>query len=243
MAIIRVNRQCMAYRGKDSSMAERPTIIIADDHPLFRTALTNIVTSEFGETHLVEASDFASLQQATDKHQDAKLILLDLHMPGVEGFSALVHLTAHVPNIPVIIVSAHEEPEIMRRALDHGASGFLPKSCPPDVMQQALNTVIQGHLWLPPGIEQEPTANDNELDAAEALATLTPQQFRVAIMVNQGMLNKQIAYELDVTEATIKAHMTEIFRKLGVHSRTQVALTMEQLAVNPSAFSGMGSDP
>jgi DNA-binding NarL/FixJ family response regulator len=214
-------------------MAMRPTIIIADDHPLFRTALTSIVANEFGDAQLVEACDFSSLQSAVEKNNDAKLILLDLHMPGAEGFSALVHLTAHYPQIPVVIVSAHEEPEIMRRALDHGASGFLPKSSAPDTMHQAIQAVLEGKLWLPAGVEQTPTANEQELDIAEALASLTPQQFRVASMVNQGLLNKQIAYELDVTEATVKAHMTEIFRKLGVHSRIQVALTLGQLAVTP----------
>ena len=155
-------------------------------------------------------------------------------MPGAEGFSALIFLIAHYSHIPVMIVSAHEEPEIMRRAMDHGANGFLPKSASPEQISEAIETVLQGGLWAPKDIANNTGAADEELNTADALASFTPQQFRVANMVTQGLLNKQIAYELDVTEATIKAHMTEIFRKLGVHSRTQVAVALNQLAVTPS---------
>lgn len=215
-------------------MATQPCIIIADDHPLFRSALSGTLQRELNQPRLVEAEDFSSLQQVVDSHADASLILLDLQMPGAEGFSALVYLTAHCPQIPVMIVSAHEEPEIIRRAMDHGASGFLPKSAPVASMCEAILAVLDGNLWLPQGVEDTPAAGDEEMDIAEALATLTPQQFRVATMLGQGLLNKQIAFELKVTEATVKAHMTEIFRKLGVNSRTRAALAIGQLAVHSS---------
>ncbi len=214
-------------------MVSSPTIIIADDHPLFRAALCTTLDRELDKPLLIEAEDFNSLQACLDKNNSANLLLLDLHMPGAEGFSALVFLTAHYPPIHVILISAHEEPEIMRRAIDHGASGFLPKSSPMNTMNEALSTVLNGGLWVPEGLANEPYAKDEELTIAEAMASLTPQQFRVATMVCQGLLNKQIAYELSVTEATIKAHMTEIFRKLGVHSRTQAALAIEKLAIAP----------
>ncbi|NIB40232.1 response regulator transcription factor [Pseudomaricurvus alkylphenolicus] len=215
-------------------MVTHPCIIIADDHPLFRSALSTTLSRELDQPVLVEAEDFNSLQSQVESHPSASLILLDLHMPGAEGFSALVYLTSHFPQIPVMIVSAHEEPEIIRRAMDHGACGFLPKSAPIETMSEALLTALKGGLWVPEGLSQAPIANDDELDIAEALANLTPQQFRVATMVSQGLLNKQIAFELNVTEATIKAHMTEIFRKLGVHSRTQAAVAIGQLAVHPT---------
>ncbi len=214
-------------------MVSQPCIIIADDHPLFRSALVTTLQRELHQPQFIEASDFNSLQQCVEKHPAAHLVLLDLHMPGAEGFSALVFLTANFPQIPVMIVSAHEEPDIIRRAIDHGASGFLPKSASVDCMREALLTVLEGNIWLPEGVDNVSAANEEELDIAEALASLTPQQFRVATMVTQGLLNKQIAYELNVTEATIKAHMTEIFRKLGVHSRTQAALAIGQLAIKP----------
>ncbi|GAA5315678.1 MAG: response regulator transcription factor [Candidatus Pelagadaptatus aseana] len=213
-------------------MALSPTIIIADDHPLFRMALKGTLESQFDQPCLVEAEDFSSLQKKLESTDDIHLILLDLHMPGAEGFSALVFLVAQYPSIPVMIVSGHEEPEIMRRAIDHGASGYLPKSAPVETMSEALHTVLEGGIWLPEGTP-ETVVSEEELNVADALANLTPQQFRVATMVSQGLLNKQIAYELNVTETTIKAHMTEIFRKLGVHSRTQAAVALSQLAVNP----------
>ena len=215
-------------------MVTQPCIIIADDHPLFRSALSGTLQRELTQPQIIEAEDINSLQQCVDANSHTNLILLDLHMPGAEGFSALVFLTAHYPHIPVMIVSAHEEPEIIRRAMDHGASGFLPKSASIETMREALLTVLRGNTWLPEGLTDEPVAGEAELNIAEALANLTPQQFRVASMVSQGLLNKQIAYELHVTEATIKAHMTEIFRKLGVHSRTQAAVAIGQLAITPN---------
>ncbi|MFL0795959.1 MAG: response regulator transcription factor [Cellvibrionaceae bacterium] len=213
-------------------MIAAPTIIIADDHPLFRTALRGTLESKLQGASLLEASDFDSLQKSLEENSNANLLLLDLQMPGAEGFSTLVFTTAHYPQIPVMIVSAHEEPDIIRRAIDHGASGFLPKSAPMQDMETALQTVLEGNIWVPANLPQKPYVEKEELTVAEALANLTPQQFRVATMVNQGLLNKQIAYELNVTEATIKAHMTEIFKKLGVQSRTQVALVLDRLNIN-----------
>ena len=214
-------------------MVNNPCIIIADDHPLFRSALSSTLSRTLNEPKIIEAEDFNSLQSSIEQYSNANLVLLDLNMPGTEGFSSLVFLTAHYPQVPVMIVSAMEEPDIMRRAVDHGASGFLPKSASIETMSEALLTVLSGDIWLPEGVPETSTTNEAELSIAEALTRLTPQQFRVANMVSQGLLNKQIAYELSVTEATIKAHMTEIFRKLGVHSRTQAAMAIGQLAINP----------
>ncbi len=213
-------------------MIAAPTIIIADDHPLFRTALRGTLENNLKDATLLEASDFDSLQKTLEDNRQANLLLLDLHMPGAEGFSTLIFATAHYPQIPVMIVSAHEEPEIIRRAIDHGASGFLPKSAPMQNMETALQAVLEGNIWVPENLPQKPYVEKEELTIAEALANLTPQQFRVATMVNQGLLNKQIAYELNVTEATIKAHMTEVFKKLAVQSRTQVALVLDRLNIN-----------
>jgi DNA-binding NarL/FixJ family response regulator len=212
-----------------------PTInvIIADDHPLFRSALKGTLQAQFSQTKLLEAEDIASLQTTVERHPNTHLILLDLHMPGAEGFSALVFLIAHYPHIPVMIVSAHEEAEIIQRAIQHGASGFLPKSSSVEEMTQAINTVLGGGIWTPKTLETASTQSIDEAKIAKALGTLTPQQFRVASMVSQGMLNKQIAYELNVTEATIKAHMTEILRKLELNSRTQVVKVMSHLSIQP----------
>lgn len=212
------------------------TIIIADDHPLFRTALNGTLKSISPQAEIVESEDLPTLQARVEEHNQANMILLDLHMPGADGFSALIFLTAHYPNIPVIIVSAHDEPDIMRRALDYGASGYLPKSASTEDMKDAIHTVLNGGIWAPESLSETRMVGEEEQSIADAVALLTPQQFRVASMVTQGLLNKQIAYELDVTEATIKAHMTEIFKKLGVHSRTQVALALSQLSVSSESL-------
>jgi len=210
-------------------------IIIADDHPLFRSALRQIISAHFPQTPLHEAHDLSSLQSLMEQQEQADLILLDLMMPGAEGFSGLVFLLAHYPHIPVMVISAHEEPEIIRRAIDHGASGFLPKSSEETTMKQAIDVVLAGGVWMPENVANQVVIKEAEQNVADAISLLTPQQFRVASMVTQGLLNKQIAYELDVTEATVKAHMTEIFKKLNVHSRTQVALAFSHLSISDEA--------
>lgn len=218
-------------------MTDTSTVLIVDDHPLFRTALSGTLAKHLPLVSILEASDFESLQRTIDATPQLDLILLDLQMPGCQGFSALVYLNAQRPEVPVVIVSAHEEAVTMQRAIDLGASGFLPKSASPESIESALRAVMSGNLWLPEGIDSLTVVDDAERNAAQAIASLTPQQFRVASMVHDGLLNKQIAHELHVTEATVKAHITEIFRKLGVHARTQVVLAMERLAVTPQALS------
>jgi len=214
-------------------MLQAANIIIADDHPLFRTALKTTLLAHIPNASIIEAEDLVSLQSCVELHSDIDLILLDLHMPGAAGFSSLIFLNANYPYIPVIIISAHEESDIIRRALDHGASGFLPKSTSAEDIYQAIEQVLNGGVWVPKHVSDHPGAADEEMDAADAIASLTPKQFRVATMVSQGLLNKQIAFELNVTESTVKAHMTEIFKKLGMHSRTQVVMAFSQLAINP----------
>lgn len=210
------------------------TILIADDHPLFRSALQQVLSQLYPDAELCEAANVGELQQQADSHSDAALLLLDLHMPGALGFSALSWFTGHHPQTPVIMISANAHPETVRRALDHGAAGFLSKSAGVPDMQDCISRVMAGERGLHPGLAANAQgATLQSLDVADALASLTPQQFRVASMLVEGLLNKQIAYELDVKEATIKAHMTEIFRKLGVHSRTQAVLAIGSLSVEP----------
>lgn len=218
----------------DNEIIMQTNIIVADDHPLFRSALTTSLQQVLDQPKFIEAEDLNSLQRAVESHSDVDLVLLDLHMPGSEGFSALVFLVAHFPDIPVVVVSAHDDVDIIRRAMNHGASGFLSKSSNAQDMANAVNTVMSGGIYLKDPLPPEQQKNEEEMKTAHGLSALTPQQFRVAVMVGQGLLNKQIAYELGVTEATIKAHMTEIFRKLGVPSRTKVALAIGHLGVTLS---------
>ena len=207
-------------------------ILIADDHPLFRSALQQVIGQLYPQTELYQAANVAELQAQVEKHPDIDLLLLDLHMPGALGYSALSWFTGHRKNTPVIMISANSHPETVRRAIDHGAAGFLSKSADIEVMAECIAQVLQGSRGLHPGLEATGQgATLQSLDVADALASLTPQQFRVTSMLVEGLLNKQIAYELEVKEATIKAHMTEIFRKLGVHSRTQAVLALGTLSV------------
>ncbi|WP_226662839.1 response regulator transcription factor [Microbulbifer aggregans] len=214
--------------------------IIADDHPLFRGALRQSIAQTFPDAEIFEASDLQSLQDCVAAHPDCDLLLLDLHMPGAHGFSGLIFLAGQYPQLPVMVVSANEKPEVMCRAIDYGACGFLPKSAPVDQMGEALRQVLSGEIWLPQEIAERYNAGDtgdSESGVADVIATLTPQQFRVATMLAEGLLNKQIAYEMQVTEATVKAHLTALFRKLEVNSRTQAVLALSSLDVEqPGQF-------
>lgn len=213
------------------------TVIIADDHPLFREALTHAVGKVLPDATVVEAESLATLQQAVDENPRADLLLLDLHMPGVSGFSALAWIRQNHASLPTVVVSAIEDAAVMRRSLRHGASGFIPKSASISAIENGIDAVLMGDVYLPEGID----AQGNDLESGEAavaasLATLTPHQFRVLMMLGEGLLNKQIAYELGVSEATIKAHITAIFRKMGVSNRTQAVLAVQQLSVQEPVF-------
>lgn len=211
------------------------TVIVADDHPLFRTAIKEALEAEQGETRFLEANSFESLQKLVDEQQEVDLVLLDLHMPGVSGFAGLVYLCKRYPSVPVVIISANEDPVVIQRALQHGAAGFIPKSSSIETITTAIAAVLMGEIWSPETTASNlPGNNVSEVELAERMSKLTPQQFKVLMMMSQGLLNKQIAYELGVSEATIKAHVTAIMNKLGVNNRTQAVLAASQLAVaNP----------
>ncbi|HEY4528911.1 MAG TPA: response regulator transcription factor [Luteimonas sp.] len=211
------------------------TLLIADDHPLFREALRGAVARVLPEATLREADSVEKLYALVESEPDADLLLLDLNMPGAQGFSALVHLRGQHPELPVVVVSAREEPAVMRRALDHGAMGFIPKSVDSATLGQALSCVLDGDRWVPAAAQAAPAAAAEEHDAAQRVADLTPQQFRVLQMLGEGLLNKQIAFQLGVSEATVKAHMTAILRKLGASNRTQAVLIAGKLALEPGA--------
>ena len=178
-----------------------------------------------------EAGSIGALQNLLEASSSPDLILLDLHMPGAHGFSGLIYLRGHHPKVPVVIVSASEDKTVIQKALQHGAHGFIPKSSPPDRLKQAIQTVLKGDSWLPSPIEMPELPQSHEIE--DKLATLTPQQFRVLGMISEGLLNKQIAHELEVSEATVKAHVTAIFKKLGVRSRTQAVIVMNELEIDP----------
>jgi DNA-binding NarL/FixJ family response regulator len=207
----------------------KATLIIADDHPLFRAALKQAVFRYVPAVEIIEASSLDTLQRAIVDHPDADLVLLDLMMPGAKGFSSLVFLRAQYPTVPVVVVSAAEDATVIKRALDFGASGFIPKSARIETIGEMLRIVLGGGIAAPrlPGRVNGVEERDGEL--ARRLASLTPQQLKVLVMLAEGESNKYIAGSLAITEATVKAHITAILRKLGVERRTQAAIIAQRL--------------
>lgn len=206
-------------------------IIIADDHPLFRTALRHSVNQVVQAPDVSEAATIGQLQSMLAASPNPDLILLDLNMPGAHGLSALVFLQGQYSNVPVAVVSATDEQSVMLKAKGHGARGFIPKSTPPEALKAAIADILAGKQWWPSHFRAESVPEASDMEAR--LATLTPQQFRVLGMISEGLLNKQIAYDLAVSEATIKAHVTAIFKKLGVRNRTQAVIAINTLEIEP----------
>ena len=205
-------------------------LVIADDHPLFRDALRQAVASVVSSAAIDEAGSFEDLTALLEKDADVDLILLDLTMPGISGFSGLIYLRAQYPAVPVVIVSATDDVATIRRSLDFGASGFIPKRFGVDTLRDAILKVMEGEIWVPPDTDLNAAADPDMTKLRDRLVTLTPQQVRVLMMLSEGLLNKQIAYELGVSEATIKAHVSAILQKLGVESRTQAVIAAAKIA-------------
>lgn len=209
---------------------ENLNIIIADDHPLFRNALRQALSGPFPNTNWFEADSANALQSLLENKQQAyDLVMLDLQMPGSHGYSTLIHLRTHFADLPVIVISAHEDNMTISRAVHYGSSGFIPKSSSMETLAAALASVLYGDIWLPDHAEIQEINEDATALVASKLADLTPQQYKVLQMFAEGLLNKQIAYDLGVSEATIKAHATAIFRKLGVRNRTQAVISLQRL--------------
>jgi DNA-binding NarL/FixJ family response regulator len=205
-------------------------LIIADDHPLFRGALRQAVAGVVPSARINEAGSFEDLTALLEQDAEVDLILLDLTMPGISGFSGLIYLRAQYPAIPVVIVSASDDVETIRRSVDFGASGFIPKRFGVDTLRDAILKVMDGDVWIPSDVDLSSAADPEMTRLRDRLVTLTPQQVRVLMMLSQGLLNKQIAYELGVSEATIKAHVSAILQKLGVESRTQAVIAAAKIA-------------
>ena len=204
-------------------------IIIADDHPLVRTALRQALSTGIPGAVIREAHDLASLGAVLRCGEPVDLVLLDLAMPGVSGFSGLLYLRSQHPEIPVVIVSATEDHAIMRRCVEVGAAGYIPKSTEVETMRDAIRVVLSGEIWTPCDLDMVLPPDTVVADMMRRLSNLTPQQLRVLMMLTQGLLNKQIAYELKVSEATVKAHVSAILQKLGVDSRTQAVIAVSKI--------------
>jgi DNA-binding NarL/FixJ family response regulator len=205
----------------------RRRIIIVDDHPLFRAALRQTLAGGDPSIVVEEAGDLTGVNAALEADRDCDLVLLDLNMPGVRGFSGLLLLRAQYPDVPVMIISAVEDAGIIRRAFELGAAGYLHKSVGPPEIRRAIETVLAGEVFVPEGADLP--ADDAQTALMQRLGTLTPQQVRVLMMLSDGLMNKQIAYELSISEATVKAHVSAILQKLDVDSRTQAVIAASRI--------------
>ncbi len=213
-------------------------VLIADDHPLFRNALKLALDACVDSAEVLEAEDLEQTRTQLADRRDIDLLLLDLHMPGSHGLTGLAGIRCEFPEVAVVVISANEDPVVIRRALDHGAAGFIPKSSGLDVLTEAVTAVLECRTWVPAHLHRtvaSMASSDGEL--AQRMARLTPQQFRVLQMVADGKLNKQIADQLGIQERTVKAHMSEIFAKLEVRNRTQAGIAFRRLELlDPSAI-------
>jgi DNA-binding NarL/FixJ family response regulator len=204
-------------------------LVVADDHPLFRGALRESMAGLFERAEINEAGSFDEITHLLERSAEIDLILLDLSMPGMRGFSGLMYLRAQYPGVPIIVVSANEDAAVIRRCMNFGASGFIPKTLGIEEMRVAIARVIEGGIWTPPEVDLGQSWDGEAAELMPRLASLTPQQVRVLMMLSEGLLNKQIAYELSVSEATVKAHVSAILQKLGVESRTQAVIAASRI--------------
>jgi len=204
-------------------------VIIADDHPLFRDALRQAIDGVIENCDVKTVGDLASLRALLKDVQSADMVLLDLAMPDVSGFSGLISICGEFPDTPVVVVSATEDAMTIKKCIELGASGFIPKSSGTEFIVHGINAVTDGEVWVPPGIDLEAEMDPESSQVISRLQTLTPQQGRVLSMLSEGLLNKQIAYELDVSEATVKAHVSAVLLKLGVDSRTQAVIMINKI--------------
>jgi DNA-binding NarL/FixJ family response regulator len=202
-------------------------LVIADDHPLFRGAMREAISGLLEKVDIAEAGTFDDTVELLSV--DVDLVLFDLAMPGVRGFSGLMYMRAQYPSVPVIVVSANDDPAAIRRCMEFGASGFIPKTLGIDTMRAAISRVLAGGVWTPPDVDLSTGADAEAAELMARMATLTPQQVRVLMMLSEGLLNKQIAYQLGVSEATVKAHVSAILQKLGVESRTQAVIAAAKI--------------
>jgi DNA-binding NarL/FixJ family response regulator len=211
------------------------TFVIADDHPLFRGALKEALVGVGDVAAIHEAGDFESAKALISANEDVDLVLLDLSMPGASGLSGLISLRGLHPSAPMVVVSAHDDAATIRRALELGAAGFISKSASMDEIRHAVQTVLAGDIAAPVGVDLGTEGDPEVSDLIGRLQTLTPQQTRVLGMLAEGLLNKQIAFELNVSEATVKAHVSAILQKLGVDSRTQAVIRLARIGNDPLA--------
>lgn len=208
--------------------------IVADDHPMVRDALALALRASFPGSDVTLAGTLDETGAAIAARPDVDLVILDLDMPGMQGLAGVSMLRANYPSAPLAIVSATRNPAAMRQVVEMGAAGFIPKSAPMQEIIASVRAVMRGEIILP-STAGDGALSPSDADLATRAAKMTPQQHRVFALMAEGKPNKIIAYDMQIGEATVKAHVTEILRKMGVHSRTQAIVLAQRLALEPAA--------
>jgi len=204
--------------------------LIADDHPLFRDALKGALSSCFTDVTFLEADTLDTTIDVLRKNRKVSIIILDLNMPGCDNFYGLLRVKEIFPNIPIVVLSASDSVQTVSQVMAFGADGFIPKTTATPMIKDGLLAILRGEKWLPDGMAAAILeVDDDAKDIAVKLKELTPKQFQVLKLVKDGLMNKQIASKLSVTEATVKAHIGVIFKKLEVKTRTQIVLAVDKL--------------
>ena len=209
------------------------TLLIADDHPLYRDALRGALSLSLPTLTLKEAGDLSTTVDVLH-NDDIDLLLLDLHMPGSNDLFGLLHIRKLFPDVPVAVVSGTEDASLISKIISVGALGFIPKTASANDIASAVQCILDGDVWLPESVSDDiEEVNEAFSELADKVASLTPSQYKVLCYMRDGLLNKQIGYNLDIAEATGKAHVTAIFKKLGINNRTQAVLIASQLELEP----------
>jgi DNA-binding NarL/FixJ family response regulator len=209
-------------------------LLIADDHPLYRDALRGALSLSLPQLNLIEASDLTQTVEILQNQPDIDLLLLDLNMPGSCDLFGLIHIRKLFPDLPIAVVSGVDDAQVVAKVVSIGAMGFVPKTTSAAQIAEAVQAMLAGDLWLPENYASELDPLDEHFSAlTDKVASLTPAQYKVLCYMRDGLLNKQIAYNLDIATATVKAHITAMFRKLGINNRTQAVLIASQLELQP----------
>ena len=212
------------------------TLLMADDHPLYRDALRGALNQHLDDINILESCDMEQTIALLNESDDLDLLLLDLHMPGSLDLFGLIHIRKLFPELPVAVVSGSEDKEIVNKVMNAGALGFIPKTTPASTIAEAVESILEGDIWIPENFLGDTNQQDNEFAIlADKVATLTPSQYKVLCLMRDGLLNKQIGYNLGIAEKTVKTHVTSIFRKLDINNRTQAVLIATQLQLAPPA--------
>ena len=205
-------------------------ILIADDHPMFREAISDAIVQNFQQSEIAETEDLETTLHYAEQHPNLDLVLLDLNMPGMDGLNGIVRMRSTFPDIPVVILSAEQDKKVVLQSMTYGAVGFITKSMAREKILDAIAQILDGQAYLPPDIirrnDAPASTHGQERDAIqpELVSSLTRRQLLVFERMAKGDSNKQIAYELNIAETTVKAHVTVILRKLKVHNRMKAVL-------------------